>query len=130
MLRELIELREELTLSQDYPRKSPNLSKTSSKNTRCSSDVSGFSFESVWNSKQSVEQWDTYQSHAGNHGNSGETSSGIKSITEDDGCSGSSSGRWLPTVDSSDDPYEYDDEIPMEVSVPVTVQDELMLEGI
>lgn len=147
--RELIELRTELTKEESIEgletltdlsstRKSPNLSKTSSKNTRCSSDVSGFSFESVWNSKQSVEQFETFQSHA--HGRpplpgSGETSSGIKSISEDSRDQWvateeeSSSGRWLPTTDSSEDPYEYDEEIPMEVSAQPSVHDDLMLEG-
>lgn len=116
----------------------PNLSKTSSKNTRCSSDVSDFSFESNWNSKQSFSL-ETYQSHPNYHG-SVETSSGIKSISEDTTTdslkrvsSGSSFSRqqdWIPNCDSSDDPYEYDDEIPMDLSsIAPSVDEELIAEG-
>lgn len=118
-----------------------NLSNTSSKNTRFSGDVSDFSFESHnWNSKQSLSL-ETYQSHQRQR-DAFDSSSGITSISEDEikktsDESSNSRGRRRrrrlgphAPLDSSEDLYEYDDEIDMSMTSKLpSIDEDLMARG-
>lgn len=116
----------------------PNLSQTSSKNTQYSGSVSDFSFESNWNSKQSVSL-ETYQSHNRNR-EILDTSSGITSISEDTSSSKKTSSggyslhrkhAFQPPFDSSEDFYEYDDDemaVNLSSNLP-SVDEDLMAKG-
>lgn len=112
----------------------PSLSQSSSKNTQSSGEVSDLSFESHWNSKRSVSL-ETYNSHLRNR-DAFESSSGITSISEDADSNNKSSSlssrhqTFRSPFDSSEDPYEYDDEIAISLTSKIpSVDEDLMAKG-